>query len=370
MSARILNYSAVIAIALLAANSPFSFGDDWPNWFGPTHDAVWHEEGVLDSFAETGPEFVWRVPVNKGYSGPSVADGRVFLTDRIADEVADRKPGEGIADSERCLCFDAKSGVLLWTHEYASVYRISYPEGPRATPTVEEACYSPPLLVELNNVRQLIYWNDVGIDSVRPESGEKLWSHSFPKNPPQRPAVAIVTPRLIDDKVLVSDFYNGSLLLKLKFDPIGADEIWASGADDQEHKSDLNTLMGTPVIVDDHIYGIAGNGEMRCVKMQDQSPVWRDFKPSSTNRPACFATSFIVRNHDRHFLYNDQGELKICLLSPAGFKELASAKILKPTSFARGRDVVWSHPAFADRRMFARNDEELVCVDLAKNGAG
>jgi hypothetical protein len=27
--------------------------------------------------------------------------------------------------------------------------------------------------------------------------------------------------------------------------------------------------------------------------------------------------------------------------------------------------VVWSHPAFANRCVYARNDKELVCVSLA-----
>ena len=34
-----------------------------------------------------------------------------------------------------------------------------------------------------------------------------------------------------------------------------------------------------------------------------------------------------------------------------------------------GRDVVWSHPAFAGRSVFARNDRELVCVPLAADAA-
>ena len=422
--------------------------DDWPNWFGPTHDAVWHEEGITEKFEASGPSCIWRVPVNKGYSGPAVADGRVFLTDRMAGEIVDRKPGQGIPGIERCLCFDATSGDRLWKHEYEVEYKISYPEGPRATPTVdgdhvyflgamgrlachqvttgkviwekqltdaylttppvwgfavhprvdghrlycvvggegsalvcfdkhtgeelwksltvEEVCYSPPQLVEREGTRQLVFWHDVGITSVDPEDGTQLWSVRFPENPPQRPAVSIVTPRLHGDLLLVSDFYNGSLLLRLTTHPLGAEEVWVSKPDDQEHKDDLNTLMGTPVIVDEHIYGIAGNGEMRCVTLKDQSVVWRDLKPSSAKRQAYFATSFIIRNGTRHFLFNDQGDLKICRLSPAGYEEISSANILKPTSFARGRDVVWSHPAFAYRSMFARNDQELVCINLAK----
>jgi hypothetical protein len=30
-----------------------------------------------------------------------------------------------------------------------------------------------------------------------------------------------------------------------------------------------------------------------------------------------------------------------------------------------GRMVVWSHPAFANRCVYARNDQEIVCVSLA-----
>ena len=33
--------------------------------------------------------------------------------------------------------------------------------------------------------------------------------------------------------------------------------------------------------------------------------------------------------------------------------------------FAFGRDVVWSHPAYADKCVFARNDKEIVCASLA-----
>jgi CubicO group peptidase (beta-lactamase class C family) len=33
---------------------------------------------------------------------------------------------------------------------------------------------------------------------------------------------------------------------------------------------------------------------------------------------------------------------------------------------AMGRNFVWSHPAFAEKRMFARNDKELIGIDLAE----
>jgi hypothetical protein len=57
--------------------------------------------------------------------------------------------------------------------------------------------------------------------------------------------------------------------------------------------------------------------------------------------------------------------LIIASLSPEGYKEISRAHILEPTNTAAGRDVVWTHPAFANRNAYMRNDKELVCVDLS-----
>jgi hypothetical protein len=76
-------------------------------------------------------------------------------------------------------------------------------------------------------------------------------------------------------------------------------------------------------------------------------------------------TVFVVPQGDRCVMFNDQGDLILASLSSEGYKEIDRAHILEPVTFARGRDVVWSHPAFAQRAVFARNDKEMVCVSLA-----
>jgi hypothetical protein len=45
---------------------------------------------------------------------------------------------------------------------------------------------------------------------------------------------------------------------------------------------------------------------------------------------------------------------------------LTWARIIDPVNRDTGRLVVWSHPAFANRRVYARNDKEIICVDLAQ----
>jgi hypothetical protein len=85
-----------------------------------------------------------------------------------------------------------------------------------------------------------------------------------------------------------------------------------------------------------------------------------DFKGSGSG------TAFIVKNGDHYYLFAETGELVIAKLSPEKYEEVSRAKLLAPTGAAFNRKVVWSHPAFADKCVFARNDKEIVCVSLAK----
>ena len=105
---------------------------------------------------------------------------------------------------------------------------------------------------------------------------------------------------------------------------------------------------------------------MRCTDLETGAMKWSQ-DDWMAEKPLMFATAFIVRNGEKYFIFNDLGELMIGKLSPDGFEELDRAKLLEPTSVARGRDVVWSHPAFADGKMFVRNDQEIICVDLKKS---
>ena len=68
-----------------------------------------------------------------------------------------------------------------------------------------------------------------------------------------------------------------------------------------------------------------------------------------------------------YFLFNEQGDLILARLTAEVYTELGRFHVLEHTNEAFGRPVVWSHPAFADKCVFARNDEEIVCVSVARN---
>ncbi|MCC9609126.1 PQQ-like beta-propeller repeat protein [Blastopirellula sp. JC732] len=128
------------SLLLLAfAVAPISAAD-WPQWLGPERDSIWRESGVAGQFPESGAKIKWRVPVSYGYSGPAVADGRVFLTDYLkkTGDITNNPGGPDVlTGTERVLCFDVATGKEIWKYEYPRNYSISYGAGPRATPTVD-----------------------------------------------------------------------------------------------------------------------------------------------------------------------------------------------------------------------------------------
>ena len=75
-----------------------------------------------------------------------------------------------------------------------------------------------------------------------------------------------------------------------------------------------------------------------------------------------------MRNGERFILNNDRGDLIFARLSPKGYEEISRSHMIKPTTGGGGRReagaVNWTHPAYAGGRLYTRNDEEMICVDL------
>lgn len=141
---------ALCAFAVIPAYSVApAKADDWPQWMGPNRDGEWKESGITRALPKGDPKQgnriapLWSASISAGYSGPSVADGKVYVTDRVlaknAHNPADPFDTKTVVKSnERVLCLDAKTGQELWKHEYKCDYQISYPAGPRCTPTVHD----------------------------------------------------------------------------------------------------------------------------------------------------------------------------------------------------------------------------------------
>ena len=223
--------------------------------------------------------------------------------------------------------------------------------------------YCPVSLIHAGGVDQLLAWHPESLNSLDPKTGELHWSK------PLKPSwgVATAAPRLQGNKLFVSGpgFIAG--LLELAKDKPEATFLWRG-----KPKTAVYAVNTTPFVDGDVIYGADVESSLLMgVDLATGKRLWETKEPTlapTAPARARHGTAFIVKHEPsgRFFLFNENGELIIAELSREGYKEISRAALLEPTNEAFGRPVVWSHPAFAHRSVFARNDKELIRVDLSK----
>ena len=415
--------------------------DDWPQWLGPQRDSVWRETGIVEQIPDDGLPVVWRSEVGLGYSGPAVADGRVYLMDYLLESgKVTNNPGgrDKLTGKERVLCLDAKTGDPIWEHSYDRPYLVSYGGGPRCTPTVSdgkvyalgaegnlwcldaksgkviwdvdfvkdfgaktpmwgvaahplvdgdllhcvaggegsvavalnkntgevvwkalsarEPGYCPPSIIEHAGARQLLIWHSDSLNSLNPKNGEVYWT--VPLKPLY--GMAIATPRKFESYLLASN-YGVAALLELDDTKPGAEIVWRGQPKDAIYSANV-----TPFIEDGTIYGCdIETGALMGVDLMDKTRLWETFGPTfGGKRRTRYGTAFVVKNGRQFVLFNEKGDLILAKLTRQGYEETGRFHVLEPTTATFGRQIVWSHPAYANRCLYARNDKEIVCVDL------
>ena len=290
------------------------------------------------------------------------------------------------------FCLSADKGKVLWSHDFKADYKAQTPQwgftghplvdgnkliclvgGPGSVAVAfdkntgkeiwkaldaKDPGYSPPSIIEAGGKRQLLIWHPEAINSLDPESGKEYWS--IPLKPMY--GMSIMTPRKFGDHLYAGGIGEVSVLLALTKDKPGAVEDWRG-----EKTTSVYSVCSTPIVDDDGImYGVCQRGQLRAVEFTTGMRLWETLKPTTGERPLSSGTAFLVKNADRFFIFSETGDLIIARLSEKRYEEISRTHLLEPTSDCFGRSVVWSHPAFADKCIFARNDKEIICASLAK----
>jgi len=348
--------------SFLLAGTPWSSrstvqAEDWPQWRGTDRNATIDDAAIPNQLPPGQLPLSWSTPVGPGYSGPTVAEGRVYLTDR---------QGEDGEINERVLCLDADSGAEVWQLKYPVAYSIGYQaSGPRASVTIDskrayavggmgmfhcldaetgeiiwkhdlneeykiempiwgitaapilvgdlviqvvagagDAClvafdtetgkerwraideksgYSAPILIRQGEQDVLVVWTGESVTGLNPKTGDTFWSIPLPsRNMP----IGVATPVIEDDKLFVSSFYDGAMLIRIDPNAPRAEKLWHRIGRDERNTDALHSMISTPLIKDGLIYGVDSYGEMRCLDMVNGDRVWEDLTavPKGCNR--------------------------------------------------------------------------------------
>ncbi len=300
-------------------------------------------------------------------------------------------------------CFDAETGALAWRIDSTTEYGATVPVyGVAQAPLVEgdvliavlggepdakivgldketgeerwralgmtsETGYSSPIVIEAGGVRQVIFWHASALVSLNPQTGDVYWEQEFRNTG----GLAIASPVRSGPYLLISQFRTGTMMMRLNNDRPEASVVWrGQGRSELPHLTKgLHAMMSTPIIIGDHLYGVGSYGELRGLDARTGERLWQTDALAPQER---FGTAYFVRNGDRYFVTNDAGELIIARFTPEGYEEIDRTPLLEPTLRTQGgasgrwndRTVLWSHPAFANGHVVARNDREIVRVSL------
>ena len=417
--------------------------DDWPEFRGEGRLGLWRETGILEAFPAEGLKVRWRTPIKSGYAGPSVVDGRVFVTDF--------EPTQGMRGTERAMALDEATGSILWTQQWEADYAgISWEVGPGATPTVDgdrvyvlgrtgvlsalavetgellwrkdyaedygvnrmewgfdwgfssaplvdgdrliclvgggpdarvvafdkmtgeeiwralssesDLGVAQPIIIEAGGARQLIVWNPDEVASLDPVTGDVYWTQPYTVGG----AMTVAVPVQVGSQLFFTTFYDGPMMLNLDQDRPGATVAWKGSSNSEIRTEGLHAVLATPIIDGGYIYGICSYGQLRCLNASTGERVWESQEATTERRR--WVSGFMVKNGNRVYINNDRGELIISRLSPTGYEEISRTHLITPTSPPGNRreltNVSWVHPAYANKHVYTRNDEEIISLSM------
>ncbi len=402
----------LIDAGALATPPPKSGKDEWPQWLGPNRDGISAVTGLRKSWPESGAKVVWRQKLGEGYSGISISQGRLFTLFSQGDE-------------EFIVCLDAASGKEIWRVRSDSTYKDTNGNGPRSTPTIhndrvyalggrgklyalrakdghkiwlrdlmvefkspgpsdtggggygtspliekelllveaggpghafiafdknngqvkwqaesDSAAFSSPVAITVNGIRQIVFFSGDGVVSLAPKDGRVYWRQPWKTSYNVNAATPLFIP---PDRIFISSGYEvGATLLKIKIQgsAITIEEIWK--------RKDIQNIFSTSIRRGDYLYGF-DKGTLKCIAFASGEEKWKQ---------RGFGHGSLLLADGHLIILGDKGRLALVEATPEAYREKTGAQIME------GRCI--TVPALAGGKLFMRNTQEIVCVDLVE----
>jgi outer membrane protein assembly factor BamB len=229
--------------------------------------------------------------------------------------------------SQSLLAFNKDSGAVIWKGESDAI------------------THATPVMADLGGVRQVIFFTQTGLVSVRAENGRVLWRQKFPFN-----VSTAASPVVFGDIVYCSAGYNvggGAYRVEKSGEDFAVTEIWRTENDNINHWS-------TPVVKDGYLYGMFGFKEygacpLACVDIRTGEKKW--------SQPGFGPGNVILSADGTLVALSDKGEVVLAEAKPDAYTELSRGDVLE--------GKCWSTPALAAGRVFVRSTTQGAALNFA-----
>jgi outer membrane protein assembly factor BamB len=405
------------AIVAVAFGCP-AVAADWPQWLGPKRDGASAE--AVEPWKDA-PKAVWRAKVGPGFASPVVSGGRVFIHARVAGKEQEeliafdantgkelwRTPydrpaynsvlntgpqGTPTVANNRVYtfgitgmlgCFAADTGKQVWLVDAFKLLKANLPRfGVCCSPLVvgnrvvvavngkgssvaafdaesgelqwqtldEPASTSSPVLFAAGGkggkLPDVVFMTTLRVIGLNPLDGSTSWE--FPL--PFQPSGTAPTPLVSGDLIVTSTMTNGTTGVRVKGgDKVTAEKAWQAKDLSGYFSSGVGAGKNRAFVVTNTLKPLP-QADLCCVDLATGKELWRK---AGTGY---FHFGMIRTGNGKLLILDDAGNLKLVDATADEYKELASAKVCS------GNLVT---PALAGGRLFARDDQGLVCVQLA-----
>ena len=390
---------------VLSAEADDNSTAEWAQWRGPNRDGISPETGFLKNWPKEGPKVLWHIPFGDGYSGISIAQGKVYTMFAEGDDefvvCLDASNGEEVwrfrsgakfteqrGDGPRSMptvhgdsvfalgaegklyALDARDGTKLWTHNFVEEFDSKIPTwGFSSSPLIEGNL----VLVEAGGR------DGKSIVAFDKKSGDVVWTtHTdavgysspiaidfggtrqiifltsktllslAPENGhiywkyPWPEGINIATPIFIpDDKIFISASYDKGVVLLKMIADEDRIEI------EEAWKSRvMKNHFNSSVLQGDYLYGF-DNAILTCIEIDTGEEQWRQ---------RGFGKGSLLLADGHLIILGEGGKLALVEVSPNEYKEKARFQLFD--------DKCWTVPTLAGGKLYLRNQKDLVCLDL------
>jgi len=385
---------------------------DWPQWRGPARDGKSTETGIARRLPPQGPAVIWSRPLGSGFSGISIAGDllvtcfgddessflvrldpatgeelwRVRLGDAFEEPNGDGPRSTPTIDGEtvyamssraQLLAVEAADGKPRWSVDLAAMLDVEKLElrGYASSPLIEgdllvvqvgptagkslaalnkhsgeivwtaltgRAAFSSPIAVTIHGRRQVVAAIASGIAAVDAATGQGLWE--FPWE--VRYDISVATPLFLEpDRVFFSvGFDKGAAMLTIgrEGESWSARSAWTTRVFRNHFSSSIHDAG--------HIYGFDA-AMLKCIDAEDGEERWR--KRGLGKGTLIHADGMLI-------VLGGDGLLALIEATPEEYRELGSMQVFETTT--------WTAPTLAAGRLYLRDQERIVCLDLRSDG--
>ena len=396
---------------------PSASAADWAQWRGPNSDGISRETRLRTDWRGEPPRHVWERPLGLGFSAFAVAGGRLYTlvaTDNV----------------ESVVCLDAGSGETLWQVPSGPTFRDGQGgNGPRSTPTVvgdvvcalgangellcldkdtgetrwlrnvlddfhgsnlqwgvatspywdgerllvnvgakgasivaferntgnvawqnldDVAGYSSPIRIEVTGadgqvVPELVFFCGRALVGISPEDGSEHWRHEWITTSDMNIATPIYDPatQLLFVSAARDTGRCSTYRLAVRGGTVTSEMVYTN----KEMRNHYNSC----VLMDGHIYGF-DNSFLKCLGLETGKLMWSDRSVGKGSLIAAQGHLFVLGEH---------GDLAVVETTPSGYREKGRIKALESAR-------AWTPPALANGRLYIRDLENAVCIDISE----